>query len=165
MMGWRYLGACALAFALLGCGQPQQQEASSDVAPPLAEDELSEVSPADLPPVDPALVAAPASTFTAIEPSEIGVFGAPTVMAALESVIGPEAYQEGSSLSLTVREEGDNAIADVVRSGMMDDSVTAGHLRIEFRREPEGWFPTNAYRRSQCARGATAGQWTTELCP
>jgi hypothetical protein len=165
MMGWRYLAVGALALALFGCGQPQQQESSSDVAPPLAEDEVTEETPIDLPPVDPTLVAAPASGFTAIEPSEIGVFGAPTVMAALESVIGPEAYQEGSSLSLTVREEGDSAVADVVRSGMMDDSVTAGHLRIEFRREPEGWFPTNAYRRSQCARGDAAGQWTTELCP
>ncbi len=165
MMGWRILIAGAAAFALVACGQPQHQETGSTGGPPPDEEIVSEEVPADLPPVDPTLVAAPAGSFTAIEPSEIGVFGAPTVMAALESVIGPEAYQEGSQLSLTVREEGDNAVADIVRSGMADDSVSAGHLRVEFRREPEGWYPTNAYRRSQCARGAAAGQWTSELCP
>ena len=89
-------------------------------------------------------------------------------MAALEPLLGGEVNEEGegnASLSLTVQEQGDSAIADVVRSGMLDDSVTAGHLRVEFRREPDGWFPTNAYRRSQCARGAQAGQWTSGLCP
>lgn len=166
MMGWRVLFAGAAALFVFGCGQPQQQqESGSPSAPPLEEEVAAENIPADLPPVDPILVAAPSNGFTAIEPSEVGVFGAPTVMAALEPIIGPEAYEEGTSLSLSVHEEGDNAVADVVRMGMADDSVSAGHLRVEFRREPEGWFPTNAYRRSQCRRGPLAGQWTTELCP
>lgn len=165
-MGWRVFVAGAAAFALFGCGQPQQQQSGGETgAPPLEEEIVAEEAPADLPPVDPDLVAAPASGFTAIEPSEIGVFAAPTVMAALEPVIGPEAHQEGSTLALTVRQEGDAAVADIVRYGMADDSVSAGHLRVEFRREPEGWYPTNAYRRSQCARGGLAGQWTAELCP
>jgi hypothetical protein len=56
-------------------------------------------------------------------------------------------------------------VADLVRAGLADDSVAAGHVRIEFRREADGWYPTNAYRRSQCARGGQAGQWTTGLCP
>jgi hypothetical protein len=153
MMGWRVFVAGAAAFALFGCGQPQQQQSGGETgAPPLEEEIVAEEAPADLPPVDP-------------DPSEIGVFAAPTVMAALEPVIGPEAHQEGSTLALTVRQEGDAAVADIVRYGMADDSVSAGHLRVEFRREPEGWYPTNAYRRSQCARGGLAGQWTAELCP
>jgi hypothetical protein len=117
-----------------------------------------------LPPVDPALVSVPNAEFTAIEPTEIGVIAAPSVMEALEPILGPE-MTEGSSLSLTITAQRDDAVADVVRAGMADDSVSAGHLRVEFRREPDGWFPTNAYRRSQCARGGQAGQWTSGLCP
>ena len=103
--------------------------------------------------------------FTAFEPSEIGVTGAPDIMTAIDSLIATGAHEEGGSLYLTIREEGDTATADVVRADAADDSVKAGHLRIEFRREPEGWFPTNAYRRVQCARGALADQWTNGLCP
>jgi len=86
------------------------------------------------------------------------------VAQALAPLLGPE-VSASSSASLSVRETGDDAIADLVRSGLADDSVAAGHVRIEFRREPDGWYPTNAYRRSQCARGGQAGQWTTGLCP
>ena len=62
-------------------------------------------------------------------------------MTALDPLIAVGAHEEGGSLSLSIREEGDIATADVVRAGAQDDSVAAGHLRIEFRREPEGWFP------------------------
>lgn len=85
-------------------------------------------------------------------------------MEALEPLLGPEVV-EGSNLSLSVRENGDDAIADIVRTDLQDDSVSGGHIRIEFRREADGWFPVNAYRRTQCARGAEAGQWTSGLCP
>jgi len=56
-------------------------------------------------------------------------------------------------------------IADVIRSGLVDDSVRADHVRVEFRREPEGWFPTNAFRREQCRRGPDAGRWSAAPCP
>lgn len=148
--------------ALAACGQQQQTApADSDVGAPAEEETSAHVS---LPPVDPALVAVPSTEFTAIEPTEIGIIAAPTVMEALEPLLGPE-MSEGSSLSLTITAQRDDAVADVVRFGMADDSVSAGHLRVEFRREPDGWFPTNAYRRSQCARGDQAGQWTSGLCP
>ena len=161
----RRLGYAVLSVAVLtvaACGQSQPTETSP---PPLAEDEIIDETDASLPPVEPALLAAPTSTFTAFEPSEIGVAGAPDIMTALDPLIATGAHEEGGSLYLTVREEGDIATADVVRAGAQDDSVSAGHLRIEFRREPEGWFPTNAYRRVQCARGALANQWTDGLCP
>jgi hypothetical protein len=148
--------------ALAACGQ--QQPAQTTDAPPPVEEATEAPARASLPPVDPALVAAPNSEFTAIEPTEIGVTAAPSVMEALEPILGPE-MTEGASLSLTITAQRDDAVADVVRSGMADDSVSAGHLRVEFRREPDGWFATNAYRRSQCARGAQAGQWTSGLCP
>lgn len=162
MRRWGYTVLSLAAFALAACGQSTQPNETS--APPLAEDEIIDEAPG-LPPVEPALLAAPTSTFTAFEPSEIGVTGAPDIMTALDPLIATGAHEEGGSLSLTIREEGEIATADVVRTGAQVDSVAAGHLRIEFRREPEGWFPTNAYRRVQCARGALANQWTNGLCP
>jgi hypothetical protein len=163
-MNWLRHGAFAFMFALAACGQQQAPEPESDaVTTPPLEESVAEALP-QLPEVDPELLAAPNSGFTAIEPSEVGVFGAPTVMEALAPLLGPE-VTEGSSVSLSVRETGDEAVADLVRSGLADDAVAAGHVRIEFRREPDGWFPVNAYRRSQCARGGQAGQWTTGLCP
>ena len=90
--------------------------------------------------------------------------GAHDVADDLLALLGPEVV-EGSNLSLSVRENGDDAIADIVRTGLQDDSVSGGHIRIEFRREADGWFPVNAYRRTQCARGGEAGQWTSGLCP
>jgi hypothetical protein len=160
----------AAAVLLTACGQQQQQEQGAEQADssttesqsPYNDDDGFQAE--DLPPVDAELLAAPNSAFTAIEPSEVGVFGAPTVMEALEPLFGPEGA-EGESAHLSVREAGDNTIVDIVRTGLADDAVTAGHVRIEFRREPDGWYPTNAYRRAQCARGPQAGQWTTELCP
>jgi hypothetical protein len=163
MSAWRYaLAACLVALA--ACNQQQQQEAEGS-APPVDTPEVSTPIRAELPPVDPALISAPNDGFTAIEPSEVGVFGAPDVMQALDPLLGPE-VSEGATVHLTVREvTADQTIADIVRTGLQDDSVSAGHVRVEFRREPDGWYPTNAYRRTQCARGGEAGQWTAGLCP
>jgi hypothetical protein len=149
---------------LAACGQPAPQGSApseTDSATPPLE---AEVTPT-LAQVDPSLLAAPAGSFTAVEPSELGVFGAPDVRDALGDLLAGAHESDTGTLTLTVREEGDTAVADVVRSEMPDDSVAAGHVRVEFRREPEGWFPTNAYRRFQCRRGSTPGQWTKELCP
>lgn len=164
MSMWRYaLAACVVALA--ACNQqPSQHEAEGSAPPADTVPEITEVAPAELPPVDASLLGAPNAAFTAIEPSEVGVFGAPNVMQALDPLLGPE-VTEGATVHLTVREEGDEAIADIVRTGLQDDSVSGGHVRIEFRREPDGWYPTNAYRRTQCARGGEAGQWIAGLCP
>jgi hypothetical protein len=153
----------AALLALVACGQQQPtDQPTTEIDAPVEETDAAQH--VTLPPVDAALVGVPSSEFTAIEPTEIGIAAAPTVMEALEPLLGPE-MSEGSSLSLTITAQQNDAIADVVRAGMADDSVSAGHLRVEFRREPDGWFPTNAYRRSQCARGGQAGQWTAGLCP
>ena len=162
MRRWAYALMGAALLSVAACGQSSQTGEMS--APPLQEEEVADEAPG-LPPVEPALLAAPTSTFTAFEPSEIGVTGAPDIMTAIDPLIATGAHEEGGSLYLTIREEGQIATADVVRADAADDSVKAGHLRIEFRREPEGWFPTNAYRRVQCARGALADQWTNGLCP
>lgn len=158
--------ASTLALVLVACGQspPSNQGEGGGTSAPYEEVDVEDPVREDLPPVDPTLVGAPNSLFTAIEPSEVGVFGAPSVMEAIDPLLGPE-VTEGSTVSLSFREEGDNVIADIVRSGMADDSVSAGHVRIEFRRESDGWYPTNAYRRLQCSRGTTPGEWTTGLCP
>lgn len=160
------LVALAVALALSACGQNQtgDQNESGAITSPADEGEHGETQREELPPVDASLLGAPNDLFTAIEPSEVGVFAAPNVLDALDPLLGPE-MTEGANVHLTVREEGDAAIADIVRTGLADDSVAAGHVRIEFRREPDGWYPTNAYRRMQCARGGTPGEWTTGLCP
>lgn len=160
------LAALALALTVAACNQnpPNEQGEGGAITSPDDESEFGVAERQTLPPVDAALLGAPNDLFTAIEPSEVGVFGAPDVMEALDPLLGPE-MTEGENVHLTVREEGDTAIADIVRTGLADDSVSAGHVRVEFRREPDGWYPTNAYRRNQCARGATPGEWTTGLCP
>lgn len=163
MRRWAYALMGAALLSIAACGQSSQTGETSTSAP--ADDVVAEEESDTLPPVEPALLAAPTSTFTAFEPSEIGVIAAPDIMSAIDPLIASGAHEEGGSLYLTIREEGDIATADVVRADAADDSVKAGHLRIEFRREPEGWFPTNAYRRVQCARGALANQWTNGLCP
>lgn len=159
------LALCVLAAA--ACGQPAQDEAGYETSSsaPLADAEDSTDHVVELEPVDPLLVAAPAEDFVAIEPSEVGVFGAPTIIDAIHDLISGEALEGEASVSLTIREGGDIAFADIVRDNIPDDSVAAGHVRVEFRREPEGWFPTNAYRRWMCRRGPHANQWSRELCP
>jgi predicted small lipoprotein YifL len=157
----------AAAVTLAACGQQSQK--GPETGPPseiedATADEAGALPP--LPQVDAALLSAAPADFVAIEPTELGVVGAPTIEEAIAPLVGsPETSEEGASVSLTVREAGETATADVVRSNIPDDSVSAGHVRIEFRREPEGWFPTNAYRRSLCRRGELAGQWTSGLCP
>lgn len=164
MSVWRYaLAACVIALA--ACNQqPAEREAEGSSQGVETPSDVTDTAPAEVPPVDASLLGAPNDAFTAIEPSEVGIFGAPAVMDALAPLLGPE-VTEGADVSLTVRENGDQAIADVVRTGLQDDSVSGGHVRIEFHREADGWFPVNAYRRTQCARGGEAGQWTAGLCP
>jgi hypothetical protein len=109
----------------------------------------------------------PADRFVAVEPTEVGVVGAPTIWEAL-APIGkgvPEGEEGDQTINVALRKDGEIYVADVVRTGLLDDSVAADHLRIQFRREPEGWFPTNAYRRHECRRGRNAGKWATEACP
>lgn len=155
------------ALALAACGQQSKTGEETGPSSQVEDSAMSEEEALPpLPQVDGPLLEAPSTDFAAIEPTELGVIGAPSIEEAISPLIGsPETHEEGASVSLTVREAGETATADVVRANIPDDSVSAGHVRIEFRREPEGWFPTNAYRRSLCRRGELAGQWTSGLCP
>jgi len=155
--------ALAAVLLLASCGQPASQSEAPPPAPPPDETSASD-QPADLPPPDAVLVAAPNTAFTAVEPSELGVQAAPTVREALAPLLSSD-VNEGATLQLGVAENGETAVADIVRSGMEDDSVSAAQLRVEFRHEPDGWYPTNAYRRTMCVRGENAGQWSAAPCP
>lgn len=152
---------CIFAALLLlaACGQSTESADTSAPSPATVEDTGPET-----PPVDAALLAAPNTDFAAIEPTEIGIIGAPSVEEAI-SPLTMDTHAESGSLQVSTRETGDDAVADIVRMDLGDDAVAGAHLRIEFRREPDGWYPTNAYRRFQCARGALAGQWSITPCP
>ncbi|MGD9815680.1 MAG: hypothetical protein AB7Q23_11570 [Hyphomonadaceae bacterium] len=164
MSKWRHGWIAMLLLA--ACGQPAQQESSpGDVSVTQTQPSENGGDSAQIPPVDAALVGAPSTAFTAIEPSEIGISAAPTLDEALSPLLIHGGEEGAGQLHLSVRETANDAVADIVRTNMADDSVSAGHLRVEFRRESDGWYPTNAYRRSLCARGALANQWTAELCP
>jgi hypothetical protein len=156
----RSLVILAVSGALLACNQPAEAPVSD-----AQETQAQTAAAPNLPAVDAALLAAANDQFAAIEPSEIGVSGAPTIAEAMAPLLGPE-VSEGANISLSIRETGDDAVADVVSAGLLDDSVSAAHVRVEFRREPsEGWYPVNAYRRQQCARGEAIGQWSAAPCP
>lgn len=162
---WRYGAAASLAALLAACGPQGQTGESEPAASGDAAEQVEAEGAVAVGEVDADLLAAPNSAFVAIEPSELGVVGAPTVDDALSELIGTGAHEGGGTVRVSVRQTGDAAVADIVRSAIPDDSVSGGHIRIEFRHEPDGWYPTNAYRRMMCARGAMAQQWTTELCP
>jgi len=165
-MRWRTVAAGAALLVLIGCGQPQPSQTEGEQGAASQHEEFPSDDREDevLAPVADELLATPNAAFTPIEPSEVGVFAAPTVDEALAPLLSPEQHEEGASVQLSVRETDGVQVADIVRSDIPDDSIAAGHIRIEFRQEPEGWFPTNAYRRVMCRRGANAGQWTAGVC-
>lgn len=152
-----------LAMMLAACGQ---SVSDAPPAPPL-EEEAPALSTASLnaAPVDAALLAAPNSEFMAIEPTEVGVVGAADVLEAIAPLISEESVGEGETLTVSVRDISGGKVADIVRNGLQDDSIGAAQVRIEFRREPDGWYPTNAYRRAQCRRAADPNAWSVAPCP
>jgi hypothetical protein len=154
----------ATCLAACNPAQPPADETGGVLAGEEGADAQDEARP-ELPPVDAALLEAPNTDFVAIEPTEMGVIGSPDIREALGPLVSAETLGEGEVVQLSVRETGETAVADIVRTGLADDAVSGGHVRIEFHREEDGWFPTNAYRRQQCRRGASAGAWTTAPCP
>jgi hypothetical protein len=105
------------------------------------------------------------TAFEPIEPTVVGVIAAPTVWQALAPLYTEPAREGDHRMSVRIARRGDGIVADVLRLGLPDDSVAAEQVRIEFREEPEGWFPTNAWRRIQCRRGERDEEWTLGLCP
>jgi hypothetical protein len=162
----RALGIVLVAMTLAACGRSNERIPEPPPLRPSIEDtQPQQPAPTEPLPVDADLLAAPDTEFVAIEPSEVGVAGAPQIRDAIGPLISSESGEDSGTLQLTIREGETNAIVDIVRSDLPDDAVVAGQVRIEFRKEAEGWFPTNAYRRNKCRRGAYAMQWTTQLCP
>src|SRR5688572_24711989 len=95
------------ALALVACGQQsktgEETGPSSQIEDGAADEGAEDIPP--LPQVDAALLEAPSAAFVAIEPTELGVIGAPTIEEAISPLVGsPETFEEGASVSLTVRE-------------------------------------------------------------
>jgi hypothetical protein len=147
----RSLIVSAFAFALAGCGVPHGPETPQH----------AEQSPAAA-----EVFAAPNDEFEAVEPTVFRIIGAPTVWDAL-APLGQSFAPEGAGPALTVRirVSGNDQVADVLRTDLADDAINSQHIRIEFRREPEGWYPTNAYVRQKCRRGPDPEIWTRAPCP
>lgn len=158
----RFLRAAMAALALSSCNQAGEQPPAET---PIAAQEAEGSSAASFAPVDAALLAAPSEAFMAIEPSEIGVMASETVEQAIEPLTSVELGGEGGAVHVSVRDEGANKFADVVRTELADDSIAAAHVRLEFMPSPEGWFPVNAWRRWQCRRGPETGAWSASPCP
>jgi hypothetical protein len=150
----RSLVVFAFACALAGCGIQDQPERPE--TPPNAEQ----------PPTATDVFAAPNEEFEPVEPTVFSIIGAPTVWDAL-APLGQSFEPEGADPALTVRirVSGDDQIADVLRTSLADDAINSEHIRIEFRREPEGWYATNAYVRQKCRRGPDPEIWTRAPCP
>lgn len=144
----------AFAFSLVGCGiqeQPQRPQ-----TPPHA----------DVPSLATDVFAAPNEEFEPVEPTVFRIIGAPTVWDAL-APLGHSFEPEGAdpTLTLRIRASGGDQIVDVLRTSLADDAINSEHIRIEFRREPEGWYPTNAYARRKCRRAPDPEIWTRAPCP
>lgn len=156
--------AIAVALLCAACGQP-----STTGSGPGAEDTTSTDTAtsemAALPPVDAASLGAPLSAFTTVDAGELGVIAAPSVHDALGPLLSTESTEGDQVVQLTVVETATAATADVVRLNIPDDAVSGGHLRVTFTRGADGWDPDLAYRRTQCRRGALAGQWSKGPCP
>ena len=150
----RSLIVFAFAVALVGCGipdRPQHPEATQH----------TEQAPAATD-----VFAAPNEEFEAVEPTVFRIIGAPTVWDAL-APLGRSFEPEGAdpTLIVQIRVSGSDQIVDVLRTSLADDAISSEHIRIEFRREPEGWYTTNAYVRQKCRRGPAPEIWTLAPCP
>ncbi len=110
---------------------------------------------------------APNRLFMGVEPSVLGLTGAPTVWEVLAPIgrRSPEGLEADQRTDLRIRMEGDAVRADIVQSGLLDDAVAAEQVRLYLRLDSEGWWVANAYVRQKCRRGADAGAWTNEPCP
>jgi hypothetical protein len=157
----RALVLAALLMGVAACSPPAAPSGEVATAEP-----TQAPAPATAAPAQADASAVPAASFKAREPSEIGVQAAPTIWQAIAPLAQntPEGVEGKQELRVTIKRGANGYVADVVDDGLLDDSVATEHHRIEFRREPEGWFPTNAYSRWICRRGDNAGQWTTEAC-
>lgn len=143
-----------LALTLAACGESS--------APPSAPPQVT----APMQPVSSEVWNAPNSELEAVEPTIFQIVGAPTVWDALAPLGRAFEGGEGApTLTVHFRTEGDGQVADIVRTGLADDSLGSEHIRIEFRREPEGWYPTNAYRRHTCRRASDPQLWSSAPCP
>ena len=151
----RALIVVACAVALGGCDLLIREQRPQ--SPPHAEQAPS--AAADV-------FAAPNEEFEPVEPTIFRIVGAPTVWDAL-APLGRSFEPEGRDPTFTarIRVSGEDQIADILRTGLADDAVGTEHIRIEFRREPDGWYPTNAYERQKCRRGPSPDTWTRAPCP
>ena len=62
--------------------------------------------------------------------------------------------------------QGHDAMAvHLTRHGLLDDSVSGERMSVILRHDEDGWIVYRSYRQTMCARGTTAGQWSSATCP
>jgi len=78
----------------------------------------------------------------------------------------PEAQEGRPTLNVEVAEAPDGSAMQInVRmTGYLDDSVSGEEFAALAGEGQEGWVLKGLWKRQLCARGRTAGQWTSEPC-
>ena len=148
---------CVLAAAMLSaCSPPADAPATAPVTTPATTESATP------PPWD-----APTDAFEAVEPTIFGIIGAATVWDALRPIgrEGPDSAEGSQTVTIFIRNDSVHTVADVLQTGLADDAISDQHLRFEFRRDVDGMYPVNAYRRHKCRRAEDPQQWSTSPCP
>ena len=74
-------------------------------------------------------------------------------------------FEGGPTITLDLRREGDLAVVEMVRTGLLDDAVSAERYRGVSEPVAGGWFHGELGRQVKCARGESPDEWTTGPCP
>lgn len=79
------------------------------------------------------------------------------------------AHEGFGSLSLNIYKLGNGkitnrAVAEIKALDLVDDSVAGLHFTVLLRSTGQAWKALSVRRRSLCARGRHAGQWTDDQC-
>ena len=100
--------------------------------------------------------------------AEFPVTTAPSLMGLLEPIIAghPEALDGRPSMTIDIRPEasGGELVFEIRMLGYLDDSVSGEEFIGTVGEGGDGWILKSLWRRSLCARGKFAGQWTGENC-
>ena len=74
-------------------------------------------------------------------------------------------FEGAPTIMLDLRREGDLAVVEMVRTGLLDDAVSAERYRGVSEPVAGGWFHGELGVQFKCARGENPDEWTMGPCP